>query len=1143
MIPTRASIGAYQLLEVLGQGGMGVVYHARHSQSGQDVALKTVTLAQDSLLESIRREINVLRRVRHPGVVQVVDTGIEAGLPWYAMELLKGQTLRRVLDEELNVAQESALTQPVSGPRAGGSFLLDGSVTLNRTTLNRSSFGPPPLQGERYRPQPRRTVPLSEERLTYYLTLARHLCDALAYLHGEGIVHRDLKPENILVPPNRPPIILDFGLITLFRGENNRDAVMLDAQQAGSANYMAPEQISEETLDARADLYALGCVLYELLTGVSPFFHPTPYVTTYNHLFRECTPPSELVAGVPPALDTLVCRLLAKKPANRLGYASDVALALEALGAKPSRARLPVPRPYLYRAHFVGRERPLQQLHHLIQQLSSQQGEVVFVGGESGIGKSRLVTEAGRLAAKEDVEVITGRCTSSGGAPLEGLRPLLIRLADRCRERGSEETERLLGDQVGLLALYEPSLKTVPGAERYAAPSELSPEATKLRLCNALLESLRRLAEDNPLMVVIDDLQWADPLLLDFMEFLLKRRAAFRAPILLVGTWRSEECPPRLRVLIDSQKAPLVTLGRLEEPELSELIGDMLGNPNLPPQFASYLMRQSSGNPFFVQEYLHAMLERQLLGRNQVGRWEVKGATDKRGVPRYEQLPLPGSLDSLMKGRLAILPALSIPVLQAASVAGRVFSAPLLRALLPIDETTFYAALQELRRAHVLEELRDHRYRFCHDKLREVTYSRLDTDLRRQLHAQVAEQLERRYADASSRWADVLGMHWERGGQPERARRCYKAAADDAATRFALDSAVRSLHAYFRLTPELTAEDVRIRIRLGGYLSRLSRRTEAEEQYRRALEDAQKLNNPLMVGQCLVSIAGTAWQHGRLDEAEVLNNRAIELAKDASPPYLVTAYNSLALITMDRGNREDARRLFQLALHHVEESETRSELGSILGNLAALSHGENKLEEARTFYHQTLEVARESGEVRIEATALVNLGIFHLELGELRAAEHSLQRALELHRKMGDRLSQGMTLTVLATVQRLVHNDLLQAETLVRNSLTLLTEASSPQVLLYACCELGHISLAQGLMPEESLREAEGIFAAFKLGKDTEYYRQLRELQQATAHFEKGGELFRGSLISNLPEGLRHVLGVDSTPVESDALAASLHSY
>lgn len=1130
MIPTRASIGAYQLLEVLGQGGMGVVYHARHQQSGQDVALKTVTLAQDSLLESIRREIYVLRRVRHPGVVQVVDSGIEAGLPWYAMELLQGQTLRRALEEELAIAHESALTQRVSGPRAAAAFLLDGSMTLNRTTLSRTSFGPPPLKQERYRPQPKRTAPLTPEKLTYYLTVVRHLCDALAYLHGEGIVHRDLKPENILVPPNRPPIILDFGLITLFRGENNRDAVMLDAQQAGSANYMAPEQISEETLDARADLYALGCVLYELLTGVAPFYHPTPFTVTYNHLFRECTPPSELVVGIPPALDELVCRLLAKRPTNRLGYASDVALALEALGAQHSSGRQPSPRAYLYRAHFVGRERPLQQLQKHIEQLQSRHGDVVFVGGESGIGKSRLVTEAGRLAAKEDVEVITGRCLNTGGGPLEGLRPLLIRMADRCRERGPEETQRLLGDHVGLLALYELSLKTVPGAEQYAAPSELSPDATRLRLCNALLESLQRLAEENPVMVVLDDLQWADPLILDFLDFLLKRKSLLRSPVLLVGTWRSEECPPRLRVLIDSKKAPLVTLGRLEEPELSELIGDMLGNPDLPPQFASYLMRQSNGNPFFVQEYLHAMLERQLLGRNQVGRWEVKGATDKRGVPRYEQLPLPGSLRSLMEGRLAILPALSIPVLQAASVAGRVFSASLLRSLLPIDEATFYAALQELRRAHVLEELRDHRYRFCHDKLREVTYGRLDATQRQQLHARVAEQLERRYPEAFTRGADVLGMHWERGGQPERARRCYKAAADDAAARFALDSAVRNLHAYFRLASDVTAEDVRIRIRLGGYLSRLSRRTEAEEQYRRALEDAQKLNNPLLVGQCLVSIAGTAWQHGRLDEAEVLNHQAIELARGASPPYLVTAYNSLALITMDRGNREEARRLFQLALHHVEESETRSELGSILGNLAALSHGENKLEEARLFYQQTLEVARENGEVRIEATALVNLGIFHLEMGELRAAEHSLQRALELHRKMGDRLSQGMTLTVLATVQRLVHNNLLQAETLVRSSLTLLTEASSPQVLLYACCELGHISLAQGIMPEESQREAENIFARFKLGEDTEYYRQLRELQQATAHFARGGALFRGSLKSNLPEGLRRALGVALTP-------------
>jgi protein kinase-like protein/AAA ATPase-like protein len=401
---------------------MGVVYRAEHLKTGAPAAIKTVHLPHEDWLHGIRREIHALSRLRHPGVVRILDQGLWEGWPWYAMELLEGVALRQLV-----------------GARP---------------------------------PAPLRTV----------LTLVRRICAPLGFLHGEGIVHRDLKPDNVLLVGSRAsgvgsrvrqnaayptpdtrfptpdfwPVLVDFGLAAQFAGKVSREAIETGGASSGTVAYMAPEQIQGELVDARADLYSLGCMLYELVTGRRPFVGGNVPAIVQAHLHSAPDPPSELVDSVPEELDALILRLLAKRPKDRPGHAGDVAAALAALGAEDGLAAAgPRPRTYLYRPGFTGRDEPMRELAEHLSRLEQGKGGLALVGGESGVGKTRLAMELARQAARRKLRVLVGESVTVSltgeegagvrGAALQALRPVLQAIADRCRDRGLDETERGIG--------------------------------------------------------------------------------------------------------------------------------------------------------------------------------------------------------------------------------------------------------------------------------------------------------------------------------------------------------------------------------------------------------------------------------------------------------------------------------------------------------------------------------------------------------------------------------------------------------------------------------------------------------------------------------------------------------------------------
>ncbi len=749
-LPT--SIGPYRVTGVLGHGGMGVVYRAE--RDGAQLAIKTVPAPRSAELDSIRREIHALSRLRAPGVVRVLDQGIEAGIPWYAMELLEGRTLRDEIGSIWGVTETISNFPPSSAATvAGGSS--SGTIAQWPTPL----------------PEPRPGA-LS---LSARLTLVRLLCAPLAFLHGRGLVHRDLKPENVFLRDGNSPTLVDFGVASHFSGARGRETLEVAGAVCGTAYYMAPEQVRGEFVDARADLYAVGCILYELLTGRPPFAGDDVIAIYSHHLKTPPEPPSNLVPGIPAALDELVLKLLAKDPRRRLGYADDLAAALAALDDNLPPSAEPLGQPYLYRPQFYGRGEALDELERAVAAVEGGKGGRFYIGGPSGVGKTRLMMEAASHARHQRrVRVITGECLAVGlsdvgsdarfkAAPLHPFRQTLLEIADRCQAKGAAETERLLGTRTKLLAPYEPSLYELPGVDQHPDPPALPAQAARHRALRALEQTLTTLTADGPVLLLLDDLQWADELSMTFLK-MLGQGACDGAPLLVVGTYRTEEATPELEELVRAPGARRVVLGDIGAAGVASMVRDMLAVTDVAPPFVQRLTARSEGNPFFVSEYLFSAVAEGLVRRDQQGRWRLPNGPDE------EKLGAAPSLRDLVGRRLSGLSAPSRALARMGSVLGREFDLAVLSAAAAVDETVGMDSAEELIARNIFEEADRGRLRFSHDKLREIAYAEMSEAERIAAHRDCAAAIEARYS-ATPEFAllyPALAHHYTVAGNDEK---------------------------------------------------------------------------------------------------------------------------------------------------------------------------------------------------------------------------------------------------------------------------------------------------------------------------------------------------------------------------------------
>ena len=952
-VDDRPTLGRYVLERELGKGGMGTVYLARQSD-GTAVALKVVhahLLQTEGFFKRFIREAEVGRRIRHENVVRTLDYDaiVDNGQSHHflVMEYVEGQTLRELADE------------------------------LDR-------------------------VP---EELCRHV--AREICKGLGAIHAAGAVHRDLKPENVLITEDHVVKVMDLGVARLID-----ESVRLSQTGAfvGSVHYAAPEQFrgGAAEVDARADLYALGLLLYEISGGEHPFVGDDVAQVLKKILHDEPRRLGDVNPQLSPFFEELVHALLAKDREHRFSSADDLltvlvegedstwwrerARAVRAVTNRPLR-RIRIPR----ETAVYGRETEIERLRGLFEQAKSGDGRAVLIEGEAGIGKSRLVDELiGRLRADgEDVHFLFGSYPPGGAAAAAG------GLSTAFREQfGDAGSAAYLPHTPLLVPAFDAVLRGEP------APADAL-QLTPGSLGTCFVHVTRNLAAEQTTIVLIDDLHFAPEDARDLFTTLALAVPDHR--ILLVGTTRPglpEEWVANLMRLDQSSQLPLERLG---PKDLALLLNDSFRSDQLAHQLGHQVALKSDGNPFFVFEIIRGLREGQFITQSDDGTW-----VSTRVV---EDIQIPSSVLDLVNARVADLTEQERDLLDVASCCGFEFDPAIVAAAVGESLLPTLKRFAAIEKRHRLVRAAGRRLVFDHHQVQEALYGALYEQMREAYHAAIADALATR-ANAADKEPEALDgalcvelcEHYLKGARGEDALRYLKAAQTHLSEHY-LHAQVVSLTERALAVPDLLTgtERAHTLLRLCVALDMIGRRTLQEESAREVERLAEEAGDDELLGNAANAIGGVFWRTSRHTDAEAAFRRALELAVARGDQKAeAAATGNLGNVFFSEGRLPEAREHYERSLVLSREIGNRSGEANAICWLGRVFWSEGRLREAREHQERSLALSREIGNRQFEAAAAGNLGIVSRSEGRLREAREHQERYLALSREIGDRAGEAL---------------------------------------------------------------------------------------------------------------------------------------
>ena len=686
--------GRYLLHEKIGQGGMGIVHRATDRLTGISVALKQVKLSSDHQLLSSSSPADSFINIR-----------LLLAHEFQTVASLRHPHIITVLDYGFDANRQPYFTMP---------YLANAQTILQA--------GDSRTFAERIR-------------------LIQQMLEAVSYLHRRGILHRDLKPENVLVVDGSIRL-LDFGL-AMIKGQAS--------SSAGSWYYVAPEVLLENPPSEASDLYAIGVLAYELLVGHYPFDRNHP------DLIGQILEAAPDLSPLPLALAEVVSTLLAKQPEARYQQAASAMAALSTAIGQPLPAETQAIREsYLQAASFVGRERELTTLREALHVARGEQGSLWLVGGESGVGKSRLLTELRIRALIDGVVVLQGQASGEqGSSSYQIWQPILrnLLLLAEPNEHTASVLKAIVPDIEMLLG------RSIP------PPPALSGDAGQQRLLEAIGTLFQQ--QTQPLLLLLEDLQWANEAL-----FVLRHLQPLLAtmPLLIVGSYRADEAP---HLPEEVPGVHLLPLPRLSPTAVSQLTHAMLGDLANRPEIATFLQHETEGNAFFLVETVRTLAE-------EAGRLTAIGS---QPLPQHL---FPQGIQAVVQRRLGQLPATARPLLEMAAIIGRQIDEAVLAHLFPQhDLEAWLLACGET----AVFDFHQGSWRFAHDKLREGLLLDIPATQQQTMHQQVAQTIAHIHPNLNQT-AAILAHHWQQAGDTAQAVGYWRRAGDVAANAYANAEAI-----------------------------------------------------------------------------------------------------------------------------------------------------------------------------------------------------------------------------------------------------------------------------------------------------------------------------------------------------------------
>ena len=758
----------------------------------------------------------------------------------------------------------------------------------------------------------------------------------------------------------------DFGLaVSLDRSRLTQEGMMV-----GTVSYMPPEQAMGGEVTPRSDLYSLGAMLYEMVTGRPPFLGDDSVAIIGQHINTPPVAPTWHNGQCPRPLEALIMRLLAKDPSERPESATDVLSALDAIDLttnveQPTESADEAhPLDSLAGGVFVGRQREMGELKACLEDALSGRGRLVTLVGEPGIGKTRTALELATYAGLRQAQVLWGRCYEGEGAP--PYWPWVQAIRSYVRDIDPEQLRSEMGSGAADIAEVVSDVREqLPGLD---APPQLEPEQARFRLFDSITAFLRNAGRRKPVVLVLDDLHWADHPSLLLLEFVARELASAR--VMIIGTYRDVELSrqhPLSRTLGELTRERLfqrVLLRGLDQEDVGRFI-ELASGITPPTGMVEAVHRQTEGNPLFVTEVVRLLVQE---GELTQGRAEERDSWSVR---------IPEGVREVIGRRLDRLSERCNETLTIASVIGREFTLEQLNPLIEgMTGDRLLEVLEEALSGRVIEELPRTvgRYQFTHALIQETLAGELSTTRKVRLRARIAEALESLYGADAEAHASELAHHFAEAQTVLGAEKLV---------HYSLLAGERALAAYAH----------------GKALAHFGRGLAAMGVISGGVgpvPDAETADLLFGLGRALAG----AGERQQLQEAVDTVGRAFDYYTRAGDVDQAVAVAEHPLPSQSGTRLETARFLGQALEMVPSDSLTAGRLLCSLG--AELGRVEADYDGAQAAFARALDIACKEGDMSLEAriqAASANVDFFHLRPRESLTKS---RRAIQLAYQIGD---------------------------------------------------------------------------------------------------------------------------------------------
>ncbi len=708
---------------------------------------------------------------------------------------------------------------------------------------------------------------------------------------------------------------------------------------------------------------------------------------------------------------------------------------------------------------MVGRTEQLAQLEQLLADVAQDQGQIVGLVGEAGIGKSRLVAEVLQLVKERVWESHLGACESHGqNSSYLVWRPIWRNLFALDPAASTEEQIESVSKQVANLdpqwisriPLLDVVLQLpIPDND---LTGSLDAKIRKTSLHALLVDLLLALTDSKPTLIVLDDCQWMDPLSSELLHDVSHSISDKHICLLLV----SRESPLSSLTLSDAAatytELQLDQFSPEEAAQLIQLQLNHLSGNTLPlsEQLAERLVTQAQGNPFYLEELIAYLYFQGLLNEND---WDSV------------QPELPESLHRLVLSRLDQLPESQRVTARVASVVGRVYRAAWLWGAYPSlgDPEEVRMDLEALHRQDLTERdlgEPEQTYHFRQLLTQTVTYDSLPYAMRRGIHEQIGRFIETTYADELDNYLDLLAHHYGNSENKEKQIHYLLRAGEAAQAKY---NNVAAIDYFRRLLPMLpTGKRIDVQLKLGQVLELTGQWDEAKALYEKGLIEVQQTGDRHGQAWCEMALGELLHKQGNFDEAWNWLNQAhaaFEESDDRAGIGQVLHY--MGTMATQQGAYEDARLCYQKSLAIRQQLGDQRQAAYLLGNLGIVARRQGEPDEARRLYEESLAIRRGLGDRWGIANSLNNLGNLTVDHGDLVTAYEQLDEAVAIHRQLGDRWMIGNALNNLGNVARAQH-DHKTAKTLYDESLSIYRQLGDKWALAYLLEDVGILVAQQG---------------------------------------------------------------------------------